>query len=277
VDLGVASANTLLVRRLLPAAVALVLASACHKTPPAPQPGPLTVAAASDLAFAFKDVGAAFEKKTGTPVTFSFGATGLLEKQIAEGAPFDLFAAANVTFVDDAVKSGACLADTKATYATGHLVMWTKKGSPLPKAPADLAHDEFRKIAIANPEHAPYGKAAKQALERSGVWSAVQPKLVFGENVQQTLQFAQSGNVEVAIVGLSLALVSDGDYAPIAESAYDRLDQALVVCDGGAATQGAHIPAAKSFAAFVSSDEGRTIMRKYGFLLPGESMAKATP
>ena len=130
---------------------------------------PLKVAAAADLSFAFKDLGAAYEKKTGQKVVFSFGATGLLEKQIAEGAPFDVFAAANVAFADDAVKAGACLEDTKATYATGHLVMFTPNEAAVhPKAVADLQDPRITKIAIANPEHAPYGKAAKQALERAG-------------------------------------------------------------------------------------------------------------
>ena len=246
--------------------VALAL-SACKKD--APAQGELTVAAAADLAFAFKDVGDAYTKKTGQPVKFSFGSTGLLAKQIAEGAPFDVFAAANVTFADDTVKSGACAGDTKALYAIGRIVMWTKKGTEPPKTVADLADPKWAKIAIANPEHAPYGRAAKDAMTRAGVWDKVQPRVVYGENVQQTLQYAQSGNVEVAIVALSLATVTEGGaFSTIEPSAHDRIDQAIVVCKGKNA---APSDGAKRFATYVNSEEGRAVMRKYGFLLPGEA------
>ncbi|MEO8876248.1 MAG: molybdate ABC transporter substrate-binding protein [Polyangiaceae bacterium] len=247
--------------------------SACKKSPPSIRtPPPLKVAAAADLASAFKDVGEAYEKKTGQPVTFSFGSTGLLEKQIAEGAPYDVFAAANVSYADDAVKAGACFAETKSLYATGRLVMWTKNDEALPLSLEGLADPKFKKIAIANPEHAPYGTAAKQALTKVGVWSAVSSRIVYGENVQQTLAFAQSGNAEVAIVALSLALTADGKYTAIDASLYDRIDQALVVCKGGAGKD-ASAPSepAKAFTAFVGSPDGHAIMRRHGFLMPGEA------
>lgn len=231
---------------------------------------PLKVAAASDLSFAFKDVGAAFEKTSGRSVVFSFGSTGLLEKQIAEGAPFDVFAAANVSFADDAVNAGACDRKSKAIYATGHVVLYTAKGAAfVPKTVADLADPRVTKVAIANPDHAPYGKAARQAIERAGVWDRVQGKIVYGENVQQTLQFAQSGNADVAIVALSLARVTPGDFTVIPATLHDRIDQALVVCNGGKAGP----DAGKAFIAFVQSPDGHALMRKYGFLLPGESLA----
>jgi molybdate transport system substrate-binding protein len=247
--------------------VSMALLMACHKHD-APSAEPLRVAAAADLSFAFKDLGAAFEKETGEPVVFSFGATGLLERQIAEGAPFDVFAAANVSFVDDAVSSGACLADSKATYATGHLAMVTTKDSPLqPQTLADLTDPRVKKIAIANPEHAPYGKAAKQALERAGVWSQVQPRIVFGENVQQALQFAQSGNADVAIVASSLTRGTQDRTAPVPPDLHDPIVQAAAVCTHGkaGATWG------RRFLAFLQSPAGRAIMREHGFLLPGES------
>jgi molybdate transport system substrate-binding protein len=250
---------------------ALALA-ACHK--PAATTEPLKVAAAADLSFAFKDVGEAYEKATGQKVVFSFGATGLLEKQIAEGGPFDAFAAANVSFADDAVKAGACLADSKTTYATGHLVIFTTKDAPVqPKTVADLTDAHISKIAIANPDHAPYGMAAKQALHHAGVWDKVQPKIVYGENVQQTLQFAQSGNADVAIVALSLATVTPGNATPIPTDLHDPIDQALVTCKNGKAG----LEAGRKFIAFVQSPDGHAIMRKFGFLLPGESIAKASP
>lgn len=231
----------------------------------------IRVAAAADLALAFKEIGAAFEKETGDKTSFSFGSTGLLAKQIQEGAPFDLFAAANISFVDDVVKAGVCDGSQKSLYARGRIVVWTRKGSTVapPKTLADLADARFAKVAIANPEHAPYGKAAQQALEKVGVWAQVKPKLVFGENVQQTLQFAQSGNVEAAIVALSLAVQSDGAWLPIDVELHQPLDQALVLCG--------HSPAlaeAAKLSAFVGSPAGRAIMRRYGFLLPGETPPK---
>ncbi len=246
------------------------LSAGCHQAPPLASTEPLKVAAAADLSFAFKDVGAAYEKKTGQPVVFSFGATGLLEKQLAEGAPFDVFAAANVSYADDAIQAGACLADSKATYATGHIVLFAAKGATFaPKTVADLADARVKKIAIANPDHAPYGKAAKQAMERGGVWDAVHDKIVYGENVQQTLQFAQSGNADVAIVALSLANVTPGESSPIPQELHDPIDQAMVACKNGKA--GAD--AGRSFIAFVQSTDGRAAMRRFGFLLPGESVA----
>ncbi|HEX6835879.1 MAG TPA: molybdate ABC transporter substrate-binding protein, partial [Polyangia bacterium] len=188
-------------------------------------PSPLKVAAAADLALAFKDVGAAYEKKTGDKVIFSFGSTGLLEKQIVEGAPFDLFAAANISFAEDAIKAGACSADSKTLYARGRIVMWWRKDSGVapPKDLADLADKRFVKIAIANPAHAPYGQAAQQAMGKIGIGPLVKPKLVFGENVQQTLQFAQSGNAEIAIVALSLAVISDGSFMMVPDELHGAI------------------------------------------------------
>jgi molybdate transport system substrate-binding protein len=244
----------------------------------APKPA-LKVAAAADLAFAFKEVGEAYEKKTGQKVVFSFGSTGLLAKQIAEGAPFDVFAAANVSFVDDVVKAKSCLEDSKLLYARGRIVVWTKKGSPKPESLADLKDAKYTKIAIANPEHAPYGRATKEALTKVGAWESVSPRLVFGENVQQTLQFAQSGNAEASIVALSLAIGpggSDGEYTMIDPELHAPLDQALVVCHGAPEAKDARIPDARAFAQFVGSEDGRVIMKRFGFLLPGESLS-ATP
>jgi len=232
-------------------------------------PSPIKVAAAADLALAFKDVGAAFEKKTGEKVIFSFGSTGLLEKQIVEGAPFDVFAAANISFAEDAIKAGACDGGSKALYARGRIVVWWRKDSTFkpPKSIADLADKRFVKVAIANPAHAPYGQAAEQAMEKAGVLATVKPKLVFGENVQQTLQFAQSGNAEAAVVALSLAVINDGDYVLVDDDLHKPIDQALVIC-GKDAERGKR---ARAFTAFVNSPEGRSIMKKYGFLLPGET------
>ena len=236
---------------------------------PASASPPLKVAAAADLALAFRDVGAAYEKKSGDKVIFSFGSTGLLEKQIVEGAPFDVFAAANVSFAEDAIRSGACAADSKQLYARGRIVVWWRKQSAVapPGSIADLADRRFVKVAIANPAHAPYGMAAEEALRKIGVWAAVQPKLVFGENVQQALQFAQSGNAEAAIVALSLAVISDGSYVLVEDALHRPIDQALVACGKDPERQ----KRARAFDAFVNAPEGRAIMKRYGFLLPGET------
>ena len=248
-------------------------AAACskHSASTAPQES-IKVAAAADLSFAFRDLGDAYEKSTGRKVVFSFGSTGLLEKQLAEGAPFDVFAAANISYADDAAKTGACDAQSEALYATGRIVMYTIESATFsPKSLSELGDARVSKIAIANPEHAPYGKAAKQAMERAGVWDTVHGKVVYGENVQQTLQFAQSGNADVAIVALSLATVTPGHSSEIPMDQYDRIDQALIVCKNGKA--GAD--AGRGFVDFVKSPDGHAIMKRYGFLLPGESMAKS--
>lgn len=231
---------------------------------------PLRVAAAADLALAFKEVGDAFEKESGKHVDFSFGSTGLMAKQIAEGAPFDVFAAANVSFVDDVVKAGACLGETRELYAQGRIVLWSKDPRALPKGVSELSDPKYTKVAIANPEHAPYGRAARQALDKVGAWASVSPRAVYGENVQQTLMFARTGNADVAIVALSLAVTSPGNYVPIDPALHEPLDQALVVCKGGGA--GGKANEARAFVSFVGSPAGRGIMKKYGFLLPGESV-----
>jgi molybdate transport system substrate-binding protein len=240
-------------------------APGCKKLPTATEP--VTVAAAADLAFAFRDLGALYEKATGRPVVFSFGSTGVLAKQIAEGAPFDAFAAADASFADDAVSSGACLADSRTRYATGRIVIYSPRGAPLaPRALAELTDARIAKIAIANPQHAPYGRAAKEAMQRTQVWDSVSPKIVYGENVQQALQFAQSGNADVAIVALSLAIVTPGEWMIVPADLHAPIDQIMVACShgrGGAAS-------GRRFIEFVRSDTARAVMHKYGFLLPGE-------
>jgi molybdate transport system substrate-binding protein len=224
---------------------------------------PIRVAAASDLAVAFRVIGDDYEKKTGRHVDFTFGSSGLLAKQVEEGAPFDVFAGANMAFVDEAIKSGACDGATKTRYALGALAIWTKSGDA-PKL-ADLADEKYKRIAIANPDHAPYGKAAKEALQKAGVWDKIEKRMVYGENVQQAHQFAKSGNADVAIVGLGLAMsATDGKFAPIDSALHAPLEQALVVCKG----KGGPRDRAKDFAAYISSKDGRAVLDKHGFVLP---------
>lgn len=222
------------------------------------------IAAASDLQKAFTELGKEFETREHISPEFTFGSSGLLSKQIEQGAPFFLFAAANQEFVDTVVKTGRCDGTTARLYARGKIVVWTPSGGPAPVQLADLAKPEFKRIAIANPEHAPYGRAAKQALEKIGVWAQVEPKLVLGDNIQATMLYAKERNVEAAIVALSLAVVTDGGTSlPIDPGLYEPLDQKLVVCGAGEEAD-----AARRFADFVDSREGREVMARYGFQRP---------
>lgn len=227
----------------------------------------LTVAAASDLIPAFTEIGALFTQETGIEVDFSFGSTGQLAHQIQQGAPIDLFAAANQSFIDQLEQAGRIIPDTRAIYAVGRLTLWTLADSPLNLTGlADLTDPTITHIAIANPEHAPYGVAAREALQRAGLWEELQPKLVFGENVAQTLQFASSGNADVAIVALSLSVQGEGGrWLLLPEELHNPLIQALAVIEGTA-----HEAEARRFAAFVNGEIGHLIMRRYGFVLPGE-------
>jgi len=269
---------------LIPVTMTLVLLAACvaPMTPVVtqalttqtrgPAPVTLTVSAAADLTYAFGEIGKQFEAETGNKVVFNFGSTGQLAQQIEQGAPVDLFAAANVSYVDDLEQKGLVLPETKQLYARGRITLWTRTDSPQQITKVeDLTRPEITRIAIANPDHAPYGVAAREAMQAAGVWEAVQPKLVCGENVRQTLQYAETGNVDVAIVALSLSVPAaasagqPGRWTLIPEDLHAPIDQALAVIRG---TQ--HESAARAFAAFVNGSQGRPIMRKYGFVLPGE-------
>ncbi|MDT5268126.1 MAG: molybdate transport system substrate-binding protein [Acidobacteriota bacterium] len=226
----------------------------------------LVVSAAADLTPAFQELGKEFERQEGTSVIFNFGSTGQLAQQIEQGAPVDLFAAANVSFIEGLEQKNLIIPDTKALYAQGRITLWTRDDSPLKlERVEDLARPEFKKVAIANPEHAPYGMAAREALQTAGVWETVSPKLVYGENVSQTLQYAESGNVDAAVVALSLSTQSKGRWVLIPAEMHKPLNQALGVVKGSK-----HEKAARRFAAFVNSTQGRNVMRKYGFILPGE-------
>jgi molybdate transport system substrate-binding protein len=237
------------------------------------EPRKLRVAAAADLTKAFGEVAAAFKAKTGTTVEVQFGASGLLAKQIEQGAPFALFAAANRSFVDQVVKAGKCDGGTIKSYARGRLVVWTPAKVEAPRTLADLADPRFTKIAIANPDTAPYGKAAKEALEKSGVWPKVQDRIVLGENVQATLTYAVKGNVDAALVALSLAIATEGgSYLPVDPELHTPLDQALVVCGTGPEADDA-----KKLAELISSPEGRALMNPYGFLQAGEPLPTNPP
>jgi molybdate transport system substrate-binding protein len=226
----------------------------------------IRVAAAADLGKAFEEVAKEFQARTGIAPEITFGSSGLLAKQIEQGAPFFLFAAANKDFITNVVKAGRCDGATARVYGRGRIVVWTRAGIAAPGKLADLADAaRYKKIAIGNPEHAPYGLAAKQALQRSNLWEQVEPRIVLGENIQTTMLYAREGNVDVAIVALSLAVVADGGaYLAIDQSLHEPLDQQLVVCGGGPEAE-----AARQLAAFIASREGREIMTRYGFSIDG--------
>lgn len=226
----------------------------------------ITVAAAADLQFAFTDIANLYEKKTGRKATMVFGSTGQLVQQIENGAPYDLVAAANISYVDQLVKEGLAVPDSAALYARGRIVLAVNKKSGVQATQLeDLLSDKISHIAIANPEHAPYGLAAQQALQTLGLWDKVQPKLVFGENVRQALQFVQTGDAEAGIIALSVANVPEITYTLIDGSLHAPLDQALAVL-----TASKNPEIARDFIAFINGEDGRPIMRQYGFLLPDE-------
>lgn len=256
------------VRAAIPAVLVALLLPSCRESPRDSATEPVRVAAAAGLILAFEAVGAEFQRTSGQRAEFSFGSSGLLAKQLREGAPFDLFAAANLEFVDEVVKAGACLEETKTPYARGRITLWSRAdGVPAPASLEALLDPRFKRIAIANPEHAPYGRAAKQALERAGVWGAVEPRLVYGENVRQTLQLAETGNAEVAFAALSLVVHDrENPWRLVPEEEHAPIDQALVLCRHGKNRAGA-----EAFARFLASKRGREIMRLHGFILPGEA------
>lgn len=232
----------------------------------------LTVAAASDLIPAFEEIGALFESETGVRVRFNFGSTGQLAQQIELGAPVDVFAAANESYITELEAQELVLSDTIARYAQGRLTLWTRSDSDQTfESVDDLTRASVERIAIANPEHAPYGVAAREALQTAGLWDTLQPKLIFGENISQTLQYAETGNVDVALVALSLSIAAGdaGRWVLVPDTLHNPLNQSLAVV-----TSTAHEAEARQFAAFVNSDAGREIMRRYGFLLPGEASAE---
>lgn len=227
----------------------------------------ITVAAASDLRFAFEEVGARFTEETGVEVTFSFGSSGQLREQIINGAPFDLFASADTDFVDAVIDAGRGDPDTKADYGIGRIALWSPSGIELPSTVEDLAGPRYRRIAIANPTHAPYGAAAEQALASAGVLGEVRDRLVLGENISDTLRIAQSGNADVAVVALSLVIAADDRYVLVDDALHEPLRQALVVTATGQRGDDA-----RELSAFLAGPTGREIMVRYGFALPGDAL-----
>jgi molybdate transport system substrate-binding protein len=235
---------------------------ACRGTrAPGTAPRELTVAAASDLTAAFEEIGREFEARDKIKPVFVFGSTGLLTRQIEHGAPFDVFAAANESYIDQLQQKGLLIEGTKTIYGRGHLTMWTMADSTLKlEKIEDLTNSDVHRIAIANPDHAPYGQAARDALQTAGIWEKVQPKLVYGDNIRQTLQFAATGNVEVAIVAVSLSVQNKGRCVLIPETLHKPLLQAMAIIKSTK-----NEDASRSFTDFVTGSKGREILANYGF------------
>jgi molybdate transport system substrate-binding protein len=227
----------------------------------------ITVFAASDLGPAFKQLVPQYERTTGSNVTVVPGSTGTLTQQIRNGAPADVFFAANEAYIQQLSAERLTIESTRTVYARGLIATVTLKSSAVRVEELnDLEKPEIRRIAIANPTHAPYGLAARQALEATGLWKKVATKLVYGENVQQAAQFVRSGSVEAAIVARSVADMPDLRWKLIDQRFYAPLDQMAVVL---ARTK--QPAASTAFIEFVNGIQGRVVMRQFGFLLPGES------
>lgn len=226
----------------------------------------ITVAAAADLALAFKEIGDLYEKTTGNEAEITFSSSGTAREQIANGAPYDVYASANVKYVDDLIAQDKIIADSKELYAIGRVGAATLKSSSLQvKEASDLLKTEFKKIAIANPDHAPYGVAAKEALESMGLWDQLKDKLVYAKDIQDTLTMIKTGNVEAGFISLSVVNKDEVNFLLFDDKLHNPLKQAIAVVK---TTQ--HEQEARDFIKFVNGEQGREIMKKYGFVLPGE-------
>jgi molybdate transport system substrate-binding protein len=235
-----------------------------------PAPRSLAVAVAANMKPAFEELAARYEAAhPGVAVKATFGASGTFFAQIANGAPFDLFLSADADFPAKAVEKG--LADGRAfTYAYGKLVVWVPTASRLDlgaKGLATLDDPSVQKIAIANPEVAPYGRAAKEALEKAGLYERLKERIVWGENVSQTAQFVESGNAQAGFVPLSLArtppLSTEGRAWTVPASSYARIEQAGIVVKGAK-----EVALARDLAAFLMREGARDVFERYGYELP---------
>jgi molybdate transport system substrate-binding protein len=254
------------------ALVAIVLCWRCLD-PTAAFAGELTVAAAADLSPVLQPIARNFQRETGNTVRLSFGSSGDFCNQIQNGAPYDVFLSADRGYPEKLVKLGLADSDSLRTYAVGRLVLWVLNSSPL-----DLDHQgmqalldrSVRKIAIANPQHAPYGRAAIAALHLYRLYDQIADRLVLGENVGQAAQFAESGNAQVGIIALAHALApsvrSLGRYWIVPEDSYPALEQgAVILSKSKNKTLGAQ------FLKYLAGSESQAIFRQFGFVAPGEA------
>lgn len=235
-------------------------------------PRPLAIAAAADLQFALTDVKGAFVKANpGIEVAITYGSSGNFYTQLLNKAPFDLFLSADLSYPKKLVEAGMADAATEFRYSRGYLVLWVRKDSPIPVEQLGmkaLLHPAARKVAIANPRHAPYGRAAEAALAKLGLLETVTPRLVFGENISQTAQFVQTGAADIGILALSLAkapvMAASGRMWEVPRDAHPPLDQGGVILN-----HARDRAAALAFRDFMRSPEGVAILRRYGFMVEG--------
>ena len=251
-----------LIRYLL-AAGALLLSLSTHADS-------ITLVAAADLKFAMNEIVEIFKRTNpADDVQVIYGSSGTFHTQIQQGAPFDVFFSADIGFPREIQKAGLAASDVKS-YAFGRIVLWSNSVDASKLTLASLTDSAITRIAIANPKHAPYGKRAEEALRAAGVWDAVKSKLVIGENIAQTAQFVQTGNAQIGIVALSLAvnptLAREGGYWLIPDTLHEPLEQGFVILKRAEGK-----PLARRFADYMSSEPARAVMRRYGFVLPGEA------
>jgi molybdate transport system substrate-binding protein len=230
----------------------------------------INVAAAADLSSALQEVAANYEKRSGVVVKLSFGASGALTQQIQNGAPFDVFFSADMDYPRQLIADGHAEGATLYRYAVGRLVLWVPKDSPLDvehKGMEALLDPSVKKIAMANPQHAPYGRAALAVLKHYGFYDKVSDRLVLGENISQAAQFVESGNAQVGFVALAHAIApamqGKGKYWMVPADAYPPLDQGVVLI-----SHSPHEQDAAAFLEYVKSTEVAAVLRRYGFSLP---------
>lgn len=236
----------------------------------------ITVAAAADLNPALKEIARSFEAKTGGKVKLTFGSSGNFFAAVQNGAPYDVYFSADFDYPKQLEAAGLAEPGTLYEYAVGRLVLWAPANSPLDvnQGMKLLGDARVRKIAIANPKHAPYGRAAVAAMKAAGVYAAAEAKLVLGENISQTFQFVQTGNAEVGLIALSLVVQPpntghdgrpgiDGQYWMVPQEMYPAIRQAVVVIRSSRQKQ-----AAMKFLAYVKSEDGRQVLKRYGFGTP---------
>src|SRR5271168_2771348 len=237
----------------------------------------IRVAAAADLKFAMQDVAAQFEKQTGTKVDITYGSSGNFFSQLQNGAPFDLFFSADIDYPRKLEAAGIAEPGTLYEYAIGRIAIWTPADSKVDVSSLGwktLLDASVQKIAIANPEHAPYGRAAVAALQKAGIYDQVKPKLVYGENISQAAQFVQSGNAQAGIVAMSLAVspgMKDGKRWEIPADMHPPIEQAAIILKSAT-----NKDAARAFLDFVKSESGRATLAKYGFTF-SPAVAVAAP
>ena len=233
----------------------------------------ITIAAAADLKFAMDEIVSNFKKGNPTDeIEVIYGSSGKFHTQVQQGAPYDLFFSADIGFPRELAKAGLASGEVKP-YAFGRIVLWSQSLDASKLTLDSLSDPKITRIAIANPKHAPYGKRAEEALRAGKLWDKIEPKLVYGENIAHTAQFVQTGNAQVGIIALALAvnpeLASKGGYYLIPENLHAPLEQGFVItkrAEGNAL--------AKRFAAYMGDKTTRAVMTKYGFVLPGEAVGK---